>query len=85
MQKFYLMLSFLSCFPNIMEAHSIGGNIAENLWHHLRRMGLSDSDEIHPVLGNIKQALEALVQQRLELSDRVEFLFMVMIIYGALK
>lgn len=29
-------------------------------------MGLSDSDEIHPVLGNVKQALEALVQQRLE-------------------
>jgi hypothetical protein len=38
-------------------------------------MGLSDSDEIHPVLGNVKQALEALVQQRLELFDRVDFLF----------
>lgn len=32
-------------------------------------MGLEESDESHPVLGNIKQALEALVQQRLELYD----------------
>lgn len=39
--------------------------IAENLWHHLRRLGLSENDECHPALGNIKQALEALVQQRL--------------------
>jgi hypothetical protein len=37
-------------------------------------MGLSDSDEIHPVLGNVKQALEALVQQRLGLYDWVDFL-----------
>ena len=51
-------------------------------------MGFSDSDEIHPVLGNVKQALEALVQQRLELSDMVEFLvimFLCLVIYGALK
>ncbi|PSS26381.1 Non-structural maintenance of chromosomes element like [Actinidia chinensis var. chinensis] len=42
-----------------------GGKIQEeNLWHHLRRLGLSDSDENHPILGNTKQALEALVQQR---------------------
>lgn len=36
-------------------------------------MGLSDSDEIHPVLGNVKQALETLVQQRLEYLDRGDF------------
>lgn len=39
---------------------------AEQLWHHLRRMGLHETDESNPVLGNIKQALEMLVQQRLE-------------------
>ncbi|XP_059459717.1 uncharacterized protein LOC132189152 isoform X2 [Corylus avellana] len=49
-----------------------GGKIPEeNLWHHLRRMGLSDSDEIHPVLGNVKQALETLVQQRYLQKDKV--------------
>jgi hypothetical protein len=39
---------------------------AENLWHHLKKMGLFENDESHPALGNIKQALETLVQQRLE-------------------
>ncbi|KAK7845394.1 melanoma-associated antigen d4 [Quercus suber] len=52
--------------------HLAGGKIPEeNLWHHLRRMGFSDSDEIHPVLGNVKQALEALVQQRYLQKDKV--------------
>lgn len=37
---------------------------AESLRHHLRRMGLSESDENHPVLGNIKHAIELVVQQR---------------------
>lgn len=32
-------------------------------------MGLCETDENHPVLGNSKQALETLVQQRLELPD----------------
>ncbi|KAL6965072.1 hypothetical protein U1Q18_036130 [Sarracenia purpurea var. burkii] len=42
-----------------------GGKIQEeSLWHHLRRLGLSERDESHPILGNVKQALEALVQQR---------------------
>ncbi|KAK9930502.1 hypothetical protein M0R45_027539 [Rubus argutus] len=36
----------------------------ENLWQHLRRIGLDETNESHPVLGNTKQALEALVQQR---------------------
>lgn len=40
----------------------------ESLWHQLTRMGLGENDENHPVFGNAKQALEALVQQRLELS-----------------
>ncbi|MBA0823415.1 hypothetical protein Goarm_020149, partial [Gossypium armourianum] len=28
---------------------------ADNLWHHLKRMGLHETDENHPVLGNVKQ------------------------------
>lgn len=47
-------------------------SIADDLWRHLRRMGLFENEENHPVLGNIKQALETLVQQRLEQSDKVE-------------
>lgn len=46
-------------------------------------MGLSDSDEMHPVLGNVKQALEALVQQRLEYLDSGDFFKLV--IDNALK
>lgn len=41
---------------------------AETLWRHLHRMGLHEADESHPVLGNVKQALETLVQQRLQFS-----------------
>ncbi|KAE9445909.1 hypothetical protein C3L33_22185, partial [Rhododendron williamsianum] len=37
--------------------------IAENLWHHLRRLGLSENEEGHPTLGNIKQALEGLKEK----------------------
>ncbi|GMI64873.1 hypothetical protein like AT1G34770 [Hibiscus trionum] len=49
-----------------------GGKIAEdNLWHHLKRMGLHETDENHPVLGNVKQALEMLVQQRYLQKDKV--------------
>ncbi|KAK4860176.1 hypothetical protein QYF36_018709 [Acer negundo] len=49
-----------------------GGKIAEeNVWHHLKRMGLSESDTNHPVLGNVKQALETLVQQRYLQKDKV--------------
>ncbi|KAG5563084.1 hypothetical protein RHGRI_005732 [Rhododendron griersonianum] len=52
-------------FVVISVVYLAGGKITEeNLWHHLRRLGLSENDEGHPALGNIKQALEALVQQR---------------------
>lgn len=43
----------------------------ENLWHHMRRMGLQETDENHPVLGNVKLSLEALVQQRYLQKDKV--------------
>lgn len=39
-------------------------NFEENLWNHLRRLGLHENDEYHPDFGNTKVALEALVQQR---------------------
>ncbi|KAL0908584.1 hypothetical protein M5K25_023086 [Dendrobium thyrsiflorum] len=53
-------------FVVISIVHLAGGKIpeGENLWHHLRRMGFSESDENHPVFGNSKQTLELLVQQR---------------------
>ncbi|XP_028054717.1 uncharacterized protein LOC114258912 isoform X2 [Camellia sinensis] len=51
-------------FVIISIVYLAGGKIQEALWHHLRRLGLSESDESHPILGNIKQSLEALVQQR---------------------
>ncbi|KAL8517124.1 hypothetical protein ACS0TY_015370 [Phlomoides rotata] len=45
--------------------HLGGGRIdEENLWHHLRRLGLHENEENHPVFSNTKQTLEALVQQR---------------------
>lgn len=49
-----------------------GGKIAEeNLWHHLKRMGLHETDENHPVLGNVKQVVETLVHQRYLQKDKV--------------
>ncbi|PRQ21388.1 uncharacterized protein LOC133743019 [Rosa rugosa] len=51
--------------------HISGGKISEeNLWQHLRRIGLDETNESHPVLGNTKQALEALVQQRYLQKDK---------------
>ncbi|WVZ61884.1 hypothetical protein U9M48_011692 [Paspalum notatum var. saurae] len=39
-----------------------GGKMSEeDLWHQLKRLGLNDNDENHPVFGNNKQALELLV------------------------
>ncbi|KAF3639744.1 putative F-box/kelch-repeat protein-like [Capsicum annuum] len=49
-----------------------GGKInEENLWPHLRRLGLSETDESHPVHGNVKLALEAIVQQRYLHKEKV--------------
>ncbi|XP_065882262.1 uncharacterized protein [Euphorbia lathyris] len=59
-------------FVVISIVHLAGGKIPEeNLWQHLRRMGLNEADESHPVLGNIKQALETIVQQRYLQKDKV--------------
>lgn len=59
-------------FVVISIVHLAGGKISdENLWHHLRRTGLNENDESHPELGNVKQALEALVQQRYLQKNRV--------------
>jgi hypothetical protein len=44
---------------------SVFSHISEDLWHQLKRVGLNENDETHPVLGNNKQVLEHLVQQRL--------------------
>ncbi|KAK6277479.1 hypothetical protein POUND7_017802 [Theobroma cacao] len=59
-------------FVVISIVHLAGGKIAEeNLWHHLKRMGLHATDENHPVLGNVKQVVETLVQQRYLQKDKV--------------
>ncbi|KAE8690408.1 RNA-binding protein 40-like [Hibiscus syriacus] len=50
-----------------------GGKIAEdNLWHHLKRMGLHETDENHPILGNVKQSLEMFVHQRYNAERALE-------------
>ncbi|KAG9451484.1 hypothetical protein H6P81_011449 [Aristolochia fimbriata] len=46
-------------------------DISEDLWHHLRRLGLNEIDDKHPVFRNIKQAVETLFQQRCLLKDKV--------------
>ncbi|KAL8542814.1 hypothetical protein ACS0TY_003628 [Phlomoides rotata] len=52
--------------------HLGGGRIdEENLWHHLRRLGLHENEENHPVFSNTKQTLEALVQQRYLQKEKV--------------
>ncbi|BAF20817.1 uncharacterized protein [Oryza sativa Japonica Group] len=59
-------------FVVISIVHLSGGKISEeDLWHQLRRLGLNESDENHPVLGNNKQALELLVQQRYLLKEKL--------------
>ncbi|GMH05127.1 hypothetical protein Nepgr_006967 [Nepenthes gracilis] len=59
-------------FVIISIVHLAGGKISEDdLWHHLKRMGLHQTDENHPVLGNVKLSLEAQVQQRYLQKDKV--------------
>lgn len=38
--------------------------LSENMWHQLRKLGLSENDEKNPIFGNSKQTLDLLVQQR---------------------
>ncbi|KAI3449083.1 hypothetical protein Pfo_005748 [Paulownia fortunei] len=52
--------------------HLAGGKVTEeNLWHHLRRLGLHENEENHPNFANTKLALEALVQQRYLQKEKV--------------
>ncbi|XP_039796869.1 melanoma-associated antigen 1-like [Panicum virgatum] len=59
-------------FTAISLVHLAGGKISEeDLWHQLKRLGLKENDENHPALGNNKQALELLVQQRYLLKEKL--------------
>ncbi|XP_018684137.2 uncharacterized protein LOC103992237 isoform X1 [Musa acuminata AAA Group] len=59
-------------FVVISIVHLAGGKISEeNLWHHLRRLGLNESDENNAVFGNTKQTLEMLVHQRYLQKEKV--------------
>ncbi|KAI3834406.1 hypothetical protein MKW92_018562 [Papaver armeniacum] len=59
-------------FMTISIVHLAGGQISEeNLWQHLKRLGLFETDQMHPVLGDVKQALESLVQQRYLQKNKV--------------
>ncbi|KAJ0988411.1 hypothetical protein J5N97_006767 [Dioscorea zingiberensis] len=59
-------------FVVISIIHLAGGKLSEdNLWHHLRRLGLNESDDKHPLFGSTKQALESLVQQRYLRKEKV--------------
>ncbi|XP_057805525.1 uncharacterized protein LOC131020618 [Salvia miltiorrhiza] len=52
--------------------HLAGGRITEeNLWHHLKRLGLHENEENHPLFSSTKLALEALVQQRYLQKEKV--------------
>ncbi|KAL9142140.1 hypothetical protein ABFS82_14G149100 [Erythranthe guttata] len=52
--------------------HLGGGKITEeNLWHHLKRLGVHENDESHPNFANTKLAVEALVQQRYLQKEKV--------------
>ncbi|RLN35957.1 hypothetical protein C2845_PM03G08980 [Panicum miliaceum] len=59
-------------FVVISLIHLAGGkSYEEDLWHQLKQLGLKENDENHPVLGNNKQALELLVQQRYMLKEKL--------------
>ncbi|KAL5702351.1 hypothetical protein ACHQM5_027579 [Ranunculus cassubicifolius] len=52
--------------------HLAGGKITEEeLWRNLKRLGLQDTDVNHPTFGNLKQSLEAVVQQRYLQKEKV--------------
>ncbi|XP_057865976.2 uncharacterized protein LOC131073519 [Cryptomeria japonica] len=49
-----------------------GGKIPEEtLWQHLRRLGLDEHEERHPVFGNVKQAIETITKQRYIQRERL--------------
>ncbi|MCL7034839.1 hypothetical protein MKW94_003085 [Papaver nudicaule] len=49
-----------------------GGQITEEiLWQHLKRVGLYETDQAHPVFEDVKQALESLVLQRFLQKNKV--------------
>ncbi|CAN6203023.1 unnamed protein product [Urochloa humidicola] len=59
-------------FTVISVIHLAGGKTSEeDLWRQLKRLGLNENDENHSVLGNNKQALELLVQQRYLLKEKL--------------
>ncbi|XP_066398541.1 uncharacterized protein [Miscanthus floridulus] len=59
-------------FAVISTIHLAGGKMPEeDLWHQLKRLGLNENDETHPVLGNNEQTLKHLVQQRYLLKEKV--------------
>ncbi|KAG8100732.1 hypothetical protein GUJ93_ZPchr0013g36762 [Zizania palustris] len=59
-------------FVIISIVHLAGGKISEeDLWHQLKRLGLNENNENHPVLGNNKQALEHLVLLRYLLKEKL--------------
>lgn len=66
----FISMSVRKSSPTIIFL-KFANHISEDLWHQLRRLGLNESDENHPVLGNNKQALELLVQQRLVVNSCV--------------
>ncbi|KAJ1702600.1 hypothetical protein LUZ63_002379 [Rhynchospora breviuscula] len=52
--------------------HLAGGKLSEeNIWHQLKKLGLSESDEKNPIFGNCKQTLDMLVQQRYLQKEKV--------------
>ncbi|CAN6245713.1 unnamed protein product [Urochloa humidicola] len=58
-------------FTVISLIHLAGGKTSEeDLWRQLNRLGLKENEN-HSVFGNTKQALEALVQQRYLLKEKL--------------
>ncbi|XP_011626532.1 MAGE-like protein 2 isoform X1 [Amborella trichopoda] len=59
-------------FAVLSVIHLAGGKIPEeNLWQHMRKLGLDGSEEHHPIFGNVSSALDTLVQQRYLQKERV--------------
>ncbi|RZC49124.1 hypothetical protein C5167_017547 [Papaver somniferum] len=59
-------LKMLSMDMLVIQTVSRSFNENEHVPSHLKRLGLFETDQMHPVLGDVKQALESLVQRRFE-------------------